>query len=88
MVFVFRAKSQNNEKSNTELELFELPNSMLRYSTLPSVKIVATTHRTFLDVDSMVVSWWIGFFALWTFVIGNVTALIARMLLPWSTVGQ
>ena len=24
MVFVFRAKRQNNEKSNTELELFEL----------------------------------------------------------------
>ena len=24
MVFVFRAKSQNNEKSNTELKLFEL----------------------------------------------------------------
>ena len=24
MVFIFRAKNQNNEKSNTELELFEL----------------------------------------------------------------
>ena len=34
MVFVFRAKSQNHEKSKTELELFELPKLILSLSVI------------------------------------------------------
>ena len=54
MVFVFRAKSQNNEKSNTELELFELLANMLLFLIGCTIKmllyLIGCTTQAFLHI--------------------------------------
>ena len=64
-LYRFRAKSQNNEKSNTELELFELENllpiveqqhkSDYRYITVKGCEFVSHQHGNGCEFEFLLV---------------------------------
>ena len=53
MILVFRAKSQNNEKSNTELELFELSDLVMVGVHYVDLKTCRVRSKLGLDPSSL-----------------------------------